>query len=127
MADSTSWEERLDIDDSDLFTIVPSTSSWPLRPCSSRFTNPSVENPRSVSPRLIPGPAGAVQAAMHRIKRRDVGEKESRREDNGRVGVSMDLDGSVDGDFQLDSWICAMQYLGFNLRLYLALFLSNKL
>lgn len=108
MAESTSWEERLDVDDSDLFAIAPSISSWPLRPCSSRSRKPSVENPRSGPPRLIPGPAGAVQAAMHRIKRRDVGEEGSQREEIGRVGGSMDLD----GDFQLDSWIYAMQYLG---------------
>ncbi|XP_078169886.1 nuclear localized protein isoform X2 [Carex rostrata] len=114
MAESTSWEERLDVDDSDLFTIVPSISSFPLRPCSSRSTNPSVENPRSVSPpRLIPGPAGAVQAAMHRVKMKDVCQDGSQREEIGwRVGGSMDLGEEVDGDFQLDSWIYAMRYLG---------------
>ncbi|KAF3341811.1 hypothetical protein FCM35_KLT00449 [Carex littledalei] len=112
MAESTSWEERLDVDDSDLFTIVPSISSCPLRPCSTRSRNPSLENPRSVSPRLIPGPAGAVQAAMHRVTMRDVGQKGSQREEIGRLGGSMDLDGEVDGDFKLDSWIYAMRYLG---------------
>ncbi|KAJ1704598.1 hypothetical protein LUZ63_004377 [Rhynchospora breviuscula] len=119
MADSnsTNWEDI--IDDSDLISSVTSLSSHPLRPCSSSSSsssslskNPSVHNPRSVSPRLIPGPAGPVQAAMHRIKRRDGADMGSQRGEVRGIAGSMDLDEEVDDDFNLDSWIYAMRFLG---------------
>ncbi|KAJ4757087.1 hypothetical protein LUZ62_067462 [Rhynchospora pubera] len=107
-----------DSDDSDLISTVTSLSSHlhPLRPCSSSSSSSSSlsltskKNPRSVSPRLIPGPAGAVQAATRRIKRRDGADTGSPREEIG--GGSMDLDGPVDDDFNLHSWIYAMRFLG---------------
>ncbi|KAJ3709244.1 hypothetical protein LUZ61_012949 [Rhynchospora tenuis] len=100
---NSNWEERLDIDDSDLISTVTSLSSQcshplTLRPCSSS----SLENPR-----LIPGPAGAVQAAMHRIKRPDGGDSGLQTQRG-----PMDLDGEFDHDFQLHSWVYAMRFLG---------------
>ncbi|RRT62187.1 hypothetical protein B296_00005153 [Ensete ventricosum] len=136
------WEDALDVDDSDLFPLLaPSSSSSPhphtvsslpplLRPCS-RFSPPpsqtlapvpspsppsvhrSAEEPSpssaSTAP-LIPGPAGAIQAAMRRqsaTARRDSPFLDDHRVDDR----GLDL-GEEDGDFKLNPWLCALEFLG---------------
>ncbi|RZR73488.1 hypothetical protein BHM03_00024960 [Ensete ventricosum] len=136
------WEDALDVDDSDLFPLLaPSSSSSPhphtvsslpplLRPCS-RFSPPpsqtlapvpspsppsvhrSAEEPSPSSATtapLIPGPAGAIQAAMRRqsaTARRDSPFLDDHRVDDR----GLDL-GEEDGDFKLNPWLCALEFLG---------------
>ncbi|CAD5163583.1 unnamed protein product [Musa acuminata subsp. malaccensis] len=135
------WEDAIDVDDSDLLhLLVPSSSSSPhphtlsslpppLRPCS-RFPPPpqtlapvpspsppsvhrSAEEPSplpATTTPLIPGPAGAVQAALRRQSasaRRDRPLLDDHRMDDH----GMDLD-EEDGDFKLNPWLCALEFLG---------------
>ncbi|KAJ3683480.1 hypothetical protein LUZ60_013707 [Juncus effusus] len=105
------WEEGLDLDDSDLHTNnflpsinVPSSVSNPsLKPCSSK--PPSfVQNPSSVpSPRVVPGPAGTLQMAMNRTRKRDLDQLGSEEEL---------VEAEIDGDFLLDSWVHALRFVG---------------
>ncbi|XP_038989144.1 uncharacterized protein LOC103722211 isoform X2 [Phoenix dactylifera] len=153
------WEDEIDVDDSDLPSLLPqprpfpsSSSSNPsltpsipsLRPCSqlsrpsqTLATNPPPPPPRLQFPplvaegqedeapprskthalRLIPGPAGAVQAAMHRKSAttaaaavREHGSS-SCWEDQDGDGWMLDMD-EEDGDFKLNPWLCAMEFLG---------------
>ncbi|CAL9108036.1 unnamed protein product [Musa textilis] len=101
----------------------------PLRPCS-RFPPPpqtlapvpspsppfvhrSAKEPSplsAITTPLIPGPAGAVQAAMRRQSasaRRDSPLSDDHRMDDR----GMDLD-EEDGDFKLNPWLCALEFLG---------------
>ncbi|URE29398.1 hypothetical protein MUK42_17259 [Musa troglodytarum] len=101
----------------------------PLRPCS-RFPPPpqtvtpvpspsppsvhrSAKEPSplsAITTPLIPGPAGAVQAAMRRQSasaRRDSPLLDDHRMDDR----GMDLD-EEDGDFKLNPWLCALEFLG---------------
>nr|XP_019703850.1 uncharacterized protein LOC105037910 isoform X2 [Elaeis guineensis] len=158
------WEDEIDVDDSDLPSLLlqppafPSSSSSnpsrtpsirSLRPCS-QFSCPSqtlasnspppppppsphrIQSPTLVSegqedeapprsttvpPRLIPGPAGAVQAAMHRKSATAAGAaarapgSASCWEDLDQDGGMLDMD-EEDGDFKLNPWLCAMEFLG---------------
>lgn len=152
------WEDEIDVDDSDLPSLLlqpppfpSSSSSKPsltptipaLHPCS-QFSRPSQTlapnpapprrlqspplvsevqedeaHPRSTTapPSLIPGPAGAVQAGMHRksvaaaaAAAREPGSS-SCREDQDWDGRMLDID-EEDGDFKLNPWLCAMEFLG---------------
>ncbi|XP_027339965.1 uncharacterized protein LOC113853661 [Abrus precatorius] len=81
------WE-ALDVDDSDISTF--------LRPCKRRNNSSSS---------LIPGPAGAVQAAMMNRTRDDPLPTQqflNRVLQNGHKN---------DGDFNTNPWLCALQFL----------------
>ncbi|CAA6663854.1 unnamed protein product [Spirodela intermedia] len=126
------WEEDLDVDDSDLPSLRPShapASSTPpsLSPISLPFDPPPRPPPaadpeaEAVEPaeaaafpprRRIPGPAGAVQAAMHRqaAVAQDRGglllEEERERRAFGDDGEE------ADEDFVQNPWLCALDFLG---------------
>lgn len=72
--DSEPWE-ALDIDDSDTPFLRPCkrhNQDLPILSQSSSSPSQSQQpKPSPPSPPLIPGPAGAVQAAMHRRARKD--------------------------------------------------------
>ncbi|XP_072998586.1 uncharacterized protein [Typha latifolia] len=135
------WEEAIDIDDSDLPSLLPSFPA--LLPCSqlprpsqALAPNPSPSSrpspvrpnsPTSVSgsqprdsppgsiiaassfPHLIPGPAGAVQAAMHRMSA--AVESGPRLEGIDKPGDRLDLD-EDDADFKMNPWLFALGFLG---------------
>ncbi|XP_077210574.1 nuclear localized protein [Tasmannia lanceolata] len=115
------WE-ALDVDDSDLYSNVqlstPSSHlSLSLQPCS-KFPRPSqpqstlnTTNPATLDsdissippPRLIPGPAGAIQAAMHR---QSLNPQSNSQHNLGRLELDAE-----DQDFKQNPWFCAMDFL----------------
>ncbi|ONK73247.1 uncharacterized protein A4U43_C04F28920 [Asparagus officinalis] len=120
------WEDEIDIDDSDLpsllsnpkipskdpnsynSTLPPlSLSLPPLQPCSQN-PNPN-PNPKNAAHRPIPGPAGAVQAAMHRKASAAVAGACSLLNSRGRLRVEEE---EQDGDFKLSPWLSAAAFLG---------------
>ncbi|WOL03578.1 hypothetical protein Cni_G12298 [Canna indica] len=138
VAEPPRWEDAIDVDDSDLLPLLTPSSSHPqnlssqfppLRPCS-QFPPPpsqtlalapspappplslsqSLQEPPPCSTRLIPGPAGAVQAAMRRqfaVALQDGPCLGDRRENDS--GLELDEE---DGDFKLNPWLCALEFLG---------------
>ncbi|KAM5570415.1 hypothetical protein ABKV19_011192 [Rosa sericea] len=101
------WEENLDVDDD-----VSELPSFSLRPCnhsSSPSLNPQPK-PSSPSPALIPGPAGAVQAAMHRRSQTSSSDEPiPTQEFIRRVFENGDEE---DDDFAADSWLRALDSEG---------------
>lgn len=121
------WEESLDIDDSDIPSIL-------LRPCLKRQhpdshphsdSNPSALSSQPPDSRsapshpLIPGPAGAVQAAMiHRRVQYDVVVSEIADQENNLISTQeyirrilkkgQDPD---DVDFTKSAWLKALEFL----------------
>ncbi|XP_078441235.1 nuclear localized protein [Wolffia australiana] len=101
------WEEDLDVDDSDLPSLLPSRSGAvrssslsdisPLRRCSQSVVVPFHQRKR------IPGPAGALQAAMHR--------QAAFEQDRGGWR-SDERDEEVDEDFTRNPWLCALDFIG---------------
>jgi hypothetical protein len=83
--------DALDVDDSDLYHNLPS-SSVPLRPSTTSHHRPPH--------RRIPGPASAVQDAMR--LRSPLSSVPAVRADGQ----------AADTDFHLDSWLRALQDLG---------------
>lgn len=141
-AEALPWEDAIDVDDSDLFPLLvrSSSSSHPrticspqlplLRSCSQfprplsqpvaatpRRTHPSPilssEGPPPSSSRIIPGPAGAVQAAMRRQSAAAVAHREDllSRGERGDHGREIEAE-EEDGDFKLSPWLCALEFLG---------------
>lgn len=108
------WE-ALDLDDSDLPSL--------LRPCKRQrsIPSPSQPPPPSSSRRLaIPGPAGAVYAAMLR-KDLDRENPHFSDHDKGNDGLpstqdyirkAMDDTAEFDDDFSRHPWLSALQFLG---------------
>ncbi|KAK7358126.1 hypothetical protein VNO77_00047 [Canavalia gladiata] len=88
------WE-ALDVDDSDLSTF--------LRPCKRRSDSNSSSS--SSSSALIPGPAGAVQAAM---MNRSHDDPLPTQEFLRRVVQNGD---QSDRDFNTNPWLCALQFV----------------
>lgn len=138
------WE-ALDVDDSDLHSL--------LRPCKRHHQNPSLSTststpsspllltPPSRTPetsqlenshnqlqsppqRLIPGPAGTVQAAMiQRTYDRQFHSSTSSQRDNPiptqeyiRRAVENSTD--FDYDFQSNPWLCALEFVGMYFRVF---------
>lgn len=131
------WEDELDVDDSDL-RLAPAAVAGRtppfgqpalppfLKPCSSQTPCPSqpLSQSQSSSPlvvdlpeipavvraskRVIPGPAGAVQAAMHRraVDTPPTGSSQT------VLRVSQGRDGCDDLDFKGAPWLCALEFLG---------------
>ncbi|XP_047050988.1 uncharacterized protein LOC124656253 [Lolium rigidum] len=89
--EAAAWADALDVDDSDLHHNLPS-SSVPLRPSTTSHHRPPH--------RRIPGPASAVQDAMR-----------LRSPFSSVPAVRADGQ-AADTDFQLDSWLRALQDLG---------------
>lgn len=137
------WE-ALDVDDSDLHSLLrpckrhhqspnppslpTSNSSSPalLTPPSRTPENSQLENShrqfQSPPQRLIPGPAGAVQAAMlQRTHDRQLHSSISSQTDNPiptqeyiRRAVENSTD--FDYDFQSNPWLCALEFVGMYFR-----------
>lgn len=82
--------------DSDLF------SQSLIHPCSQ---NQALLRKQQKDRRVIPGPAGMVQAAMHRPETQLVHVA-------GGGGCGDEDDDSVDADFFLNPWLSALEYLG---------------
>ncbi|KAL6183290.1 hypothetical protein ACLB2K_044701 [Fragaria x ananassa] len=100
------WEEQLDINDD-----VSELPSFSLRPCNHLASSPSPNpqsKPSSSSPPLIPGPASAVQAAMHRRSHTHSDEPVPTQELR-RVVENGDEE---DDDFAADSWLRALEFGG---------------
>uniref|UniRef100_M1A499 Nuclear localized protein 1 n=1 Tax=Solanum tuberosum TaxID=4113 RepID=M1A499_SOLTU len=132
------WE-ALDVDDSDLHSL--------LRPCKQlhQNPNPSTSTATSSSPalltppsrtpessqlesshnqlqsppqRLIPGPAGAVQAAMlQRTHDRQCHSSISSQRDNPiptqeYIRRAVENSTEFDYDFQSNPWLCALEFVG---------------
>ncbi|KAK6921290.1 Homologous recombination OB-fold protein [Dillenia turbinata] len=128
------WEEALDIDDSDLSPTPLPLSLSVLRPCRQRLHHqtqvslppPQNQNPphplssSSFSCRLIPGPAGAVQAAMHRRRNFNSGNFPFRTDNNTNCNNPIstqeyfrriDYDSARDDDFTSNSWVLANDFV----------------
>lgn len=129
------WEDAIDVDDSDLPSLLspppppppppltnPSLPS--LRPCSQPARPSSHSQPpdnaapqlkaRSETRKLIPGPAGAVQAAMlRRSASPAVPPSRTGLRPETEVGVDFrpDLD-EDDEDFKMNPWLSALNFLG---------------
>eukprot|EP00268_Persea_americana_P061497 TRINITY_DN7779_c0_g1_i6.p1 TRINITY_DN7779_c0_g1~~TRINITY_DN7779_c0_g1_i6.p1 ORF type:complete len:274 (-),score=36.13 TRINITY_DN7779_c0_g1_i6:457-1278(-) len=126
------WEDALDVDDSDLPSLLRPSAT--LLPCSNHPNpNPSPcevqtqtltlcsqsqdsqtlpnsnPNPSSGSSdrtgRLIPGPAGSIQAAM--LRQNAQSGNSSRISDDGILRNEF-----PDGDFNGNPWLCALDFLG---------------
>ncbi|XP_059290443.1 uncharacterized protein LOC132043981 [Lycium ferocissimum] len=130
------WE-ALDVDDSDLHSL--------LRPCKRRLhQNPNLSTSTSSSPppsqtleisqsenshnnqlqsppqqRIIPGPAGAVQAAMQQRThdRQSHNSMSSSQGDNTiptqeYVRRAVEKSSHFDYDFQSNPWLCALEFVG---------------
>ncbi|KAM0946363.1 putative recombination protein [Dioscorea sansibarensis] len=127
------WEDAIDVDDSDLPSLLspppprpPLTNpSFPsLRPCSqparpSSHSKPPdtagpQSKPRSETRKLIPGPAGAVQAAMlRRSASPAVPPSRTGPRPETEVGVDFRPDlGADDEDFKMNPWLSALNFLG---------------
>ncbi|KAF9592445.1 hypothetical protein IFM89_014935 [Coptis chinensis] len=130
-----SWE-LLDTDDSDIIilpqqpTLLPckrskpnSRFTTPFKPCSSQPSQSSHPKTQSQNPApsssIIPGPAGTIQAAMHR--KAVINQNKDPHENNNATSTQEFLmravqeDGSNadnDGDFKMNSWLCAMEFIG---------------
>ncbi|PIA26572.1 hypothetical protein AQUCO_09100034v1 [Aquilegia coerulea] len=133
-----SWE-ALDVDDSDLPSLVRPSLSTPLLPCKrsrhsttnkpcSQLPPPSQShetlNPQSPllllnsgpsKSHTIPGPAGTIQAAMHRktlIDQNNNKENYSSTQEFLRRAVLEDgCNVDEDDDFKQNSWIFAMDFI----------------
>lgn len=137
------WE-ALDLDDSDLPSLLrpcnthfrhqtsPPKSPNPTSISSSQQQHPFIHSctqtltsqsqhsnspsPLPASPRLIPGPAGAVQAAMHRRTHHNQAllhpeeELVPTQEFIRRVVENGDH-ADADDDFMRDPWLCALEFL----------------
>lgn len=93
------WE-ALDVDDSDLSSFI--------RPCKRRHSNhdspPKTLNTcHSQSPHPIPGPAGAVQAAM--MQRRALADRTLPTQE------FIHLIDESDGDFNTNTWLSALEFV----------------
>lgn len=143
MEDEQEPWEALDVDDSDLPSLLrpcntrlhpqtsspkspnpTSTSSQQQHPFIHRFSQTLTSqshhfkspSPLPASPRLIPGPAGAVQAAMHRRTHHNQAllhpeeEPVPTQEYIRRVVENGDHADSND-DFASDPWLCALEFL----------------
>ncbi|XP_050378005.1 uncharacterized protein LOC126795203 isoform X2 [Argentina anserina] len=106
------WEEQLDFDD-DEDDAVLHLPSFSLRRCNHRASssslNPQPKPNSSSSPALIPGPAGAVQAAMHRRSQNSSGEPIQTQE---VIRKAIEKGHEEDDDFTADSWLCALELAG---------------
>ncbi|KAL6010145.1 hypothetical protein ACLOJK_000576 [Asimina triloba] len=89
-------------------TVSVSPSLPSLRPCTQiPSTHPSAAQ-QSCSRRRIPGPAGSVQAVMHR---------EALRAEICVPGSGCEeADDDDDEDFKLNPWLCALDFLGWDAR-----------
>jgi hypothetical protein len=94
--DCDSWEDALDVDDSDI-RISATSSSRPLYPS----TSPHRDNPASPAhDQRIPGPASAFQDSVH-LRESGVSPVLGRADSQ-----------DADADFLLHPWLCALQFLG---------------
>ncbi|PRQ15901.1 hypothetical protein RchiOBHm_Chr7g0178441 [Rosa chinensis] len=103
------WEEALDVDDD-----VSELPSFSLRPCnhsSSPSLNP-LPKPSSPSPALIPGPAGAVQAAMHRRSQTSSSSSDEPIPTQEFIRRVFENGDEEDDDFAADSWLHALDSEG---------------
>ncbi|KAK3126779.1 hypothetical protein QOZ80_7AG0562330 [Eleusine coracana subsp. coracana] len=98
--DGASWEDALDVDDSDL-RLSPLSSSRPLLSSSTTAAAPHPDkSSRPSHDQRIPGPASAIQDAM-------------RVQDSGVAPFLRRADAQgVDADFVRHPWLCALQFLG---------------
>lgn len=112
------WEE-LDVDDSDFPSL--------LRPCKRHHHSSSLHQPSQASspqprsspssslPRLIPGPAGTVQAAMHRRASKDHafsgGPDEEPVPTQEYIRRVLEIGGGQDDDFKANPWLFALDFL----------------
>ncbi|KAJ0972085.1 hypothetical protein J5N97_020044 [Dioscorea zingiberensis] len=128
--DAAGWEDAIDVDDSDLPSLLsppppplPNPSLPSLRPCSqpprpsSHAQPPDTAVPpekvNSDARRLIPGPAGAVQAAM---LRRSASPAVLPLRTGPRLETEVGADfrpdlGEEDEDFKMNPWLCALNFL----------------
>ncbi|PON79143.1 nuclear localized protein [Trema orientale] len=119
MAEEEEPWEALDVDDSDLPFLRPCKRQnfSPLSHSSSSQTKPSSPPPSpSPAPLLIPGPAGAVQAAMHRRARGHRSFSGARDEDPVPTQeyikrVLENGDAREDDDFRANPWLSALEFL----------------
>ncbi|KAL3639435.1 hypothetical protein CASFOL_017342 [Castilleja foliolosa] len=139
------WE-ALDLDDSDLPFLLrpckrrrpisptttaaaaanPVTQSTPTQPPEQHCPEPLQRQPPPCIRRIIPGPAAAVQSAIHRkdLDRENPNFSNSRKDISGSYNCdgliptqeyirrAMDDTAEFDGDFTLQPWISALQFLG---------------
>ncbi|XP_017246261.1 uncharacterized protein LOC108217875 [Daucus carota subsp. sativus] len=114
------WES-LDVDDSDLPSLI-------LRPCSNsnkhnhnHISQPQQQHhqqqpqrtPPLISPRLIPGPAGKIQAAMNRKRLHHSDSPLLPTQDFLlKAAQCSDLSFQDDDDFKADAWLRALRFLG---------------
>ncbi|PON44715.1 nuclear localized protein [Parasponia andersonii] len=119
MAEEEEPWEALDVDDSELPFLRPCKRQnfSPLSHSSSSQPKPSSPPPSpSPAPSLIPGPAGAVQAAMHRRDRGDRSFSGARDEDPVPTQeyikrVLENGDARDDDDFRANSWLSALEFV----------------
>lgn len=131
------WEEALDLDDSDIDlpalrpfksqnhhkTTASSATSLPLfqpflQRCSlpSQFDHPPSEPNHASSFRLIPGPAGTVQAAINRRKNKEINEMMGLGDEEPiptHEYIKMAVEDRVadDDDFTRDPWLCGVDFV----------------
>ncbi|KAF6172343.1 hypothetical protein GIB67_024965 [Kingdonia uniflora] len=83
-----------------------------LRRCSETLI--SQPHPQQVErpacPRLIPGPAGTIQAAMHR--QLVVSDRGNRSGGASQEYLRRGREDGDDGDFKANAWVCAMGFVG---------------
>ncbi|KAM7269870.1 hypothetical protein ACFE04_025367 [Oxalis oulophora] len=111
------WEEALNIDDDD-DDDNSNQSSFLLHPCSSSSTHrrlrlnkqppPPPPLPLPPSFRSIPGPAGAVQTAIHQ---KTTSEEENPIATQEYIHRAMEDPAVHDQDFNLNPWILAIHFL----------------
>ncbi|KAI0485887.1 hypothetical protein KFK09_029458 [Dendrobium nobile] len=91
-------------------SIPPFQSQLPTN-ISEINQNEEEEHPKlSISRPLIPGPAGAIQAAM---RRRSAAASSERLLPEGEGSVDLDLCvNEEDGDFKLNPWLYSLSFLG---------------
>lgn len=129
------WE-ALDVDDSDLVSLLRPSTLLPckrplppppsqqnpnktrdntifpsLRPCSQPQTQKRDDLPSTSNRRLIPGPAGLLQATMYR-KARDnrSGEDQIPTQEFIRRMNGEEDEGENDPDFKRNPWLCAVEF-----------------
>ncbi|KAK9169020.1 hypothetical protein Syun_001160 [Stephania yunnanensis] len=146
MADSDSWEALDVDDSDLQSLIKPSPPPQPiLLPCKRSSTHQTLQTPNSLSHtpllspssqlshqspqplqgiastssaehRRIPGPAGALQAAMQRraaLARRNEGFREEEISTHDYIKRVQEIEGEdEDEDFKLNPWLCAMEFVG---------------
>ncbi|XP_022755049.1 uncharacterized protein LOC111303210, partial [Durio zibethinus] len=110
--EADTWE-ALDLDDSDLPSLIRPCKRKP-QPTPKKDLQPVIPIPNQTSPSLIPGPAGAVQAAMLRKlqKRNDpfcIDEETLSTQEYIRRAVEDPC--ADDDDFSRDPWLFALEFI----------------